>query len=232
MADSYNHASVPVHLAVIPDGNRRWAKQRGLPTQQGHKAGYETLKRIADAAFERGVTYVTGYVFSAENWSRSKEEVGYLMKLTAWVLREEGQEFHRKGIRINVLGSRQGLDDGVVQGLKDLEDLTKQNTKGTINICFNYGGRRDIVEAVNRLLDAGIERVDEAIFGLWLSTKHIPDPDMIVRTSGEQRLSNYLIWESAYSELYFTDVLWPDFSEADLDQALAAYAGRKRNFGV
>jgi undecaprenyl diphosphate synthase len=191
------------------------------------------LKRTADLAFERGIQYVTAYVFSTENWNRTKDEVGYLMKLTAWVLKEEAQEFHKKGTRINVIGSREDLDEEIISGLEQIEHLTRNNTGGTINLCFNYGGRRDILDAVNRLLaDRTITAVNEEQFGNWLSTKGIPDPDLIIRTSGEERLSNYLIWESAYSELYFSDCLWPDFNEVELGKALAEYASRKRRFGA
>ncbi|TAK88830.1 di-trans,poly-cis-decaprenylcistransferase [Patescibacteria group bacterium] len=229
---SQTSPTTPTHVAVIPDGNRRWAKAKGLETKEGHKAGYQNLLKIADLAFDRGVKYVTGYVFSTENWSRTEEEVGYLMKLVGWVLKEEGKRLHDKGIRINIIGSSEGVDEGLLEGFDKLQKLTRHNSGGTINICFNYGGRRDIVEAVNKLLASGVKSVDESSFGEHLSTAGIPDPDLIIRTSGEQRLSNYLIWESAYSELYFSDVMWPDFNEAEFDAALTEYAKRKRNFGV
>lgn len=223
---------IPTHVAVIPDGNRRWARAKGLEPKEGHKAGYENLLKIADLAFERGIKYVTGYVFSTENWSRTEEEVGYLMKLVAWVLKEEAKKLHAKGIRINIIGSSEGLDDKLLDGFDKLENLTRHNTAGTINICFNYGGRRDIVEAVNKLLKSGQDSITEQDMSQALSTAGIPDPDLIIRTSGEIRLSNYLIWESAYSELYFDDVMWPDFGENEFEAALADYAQRKRNFGV
>lgn len=223
--------ALPNHVAVIPDGNRRWAKAQGLETKEGHKAGYENLLKIADLAFEQGIKYVSGYVFSTENWSRTQEEVGYLMKLAAWVMQEEGKRLHAKGVRIRIIGSREKLSKSLIDGFKQLEELTRYNDGGTINICFNYGGRNDIVEAVNRLLAAGVEQVDEKTFPNWLSTNGVPDPDLIIRTSGEQRLSNYLLWEGAYSELYFSDVLWPDFDEDQFNMALAEYAKRKRNYG-
>lgn len=223
---------IPRHVAVIPDGNRRWARAKGMETKEGHKAGYENLLKIADLAFERGVEHVTGYVFSTENWSRTTDEVGYLMKLAAWVLKEEGQKLHAKGIRVNIIGSSDKLDQSLLNGFDKLQNLTRHNTAGTINMCFNYGGRRDIVEAVNKLLASGVTSIDEKAMSQALSTAEIPDPDLIIRTSGEIRLSNYLIWESAYSELYFTDVMWPDFDQAEFEAALAEYAKRKRNFGV
>lgn len=225
-------STVPQHVAVIPDGNRRWARQKGLETKEGHKAGYENLLQIADLAFQRGVKSVSGYVFSTENWSRTEDEVGYLMKLAAWVLQEEGKKLHAKGIRVRVIGSRSKLSQNLLDGFQQLEELTRYNTAGTINICFNYGGRNDIIEAINHIIEAGVTSVDEASFPKWLATNGNPDPDLIIRTSGEQRLSNFMLWEGAYSELYFSDVLWPDFHETELDLALTEYAKRKRNYGA
>jgi len=226
-------SSIPHHIAIIPDGNRRWAKQRGLETKEGHKTGYDVLKATADEAFARGVGYVTGFAFSTENWSRAADEVDYLMGLVAWIVHEEAAEYHQKGIRIKILGSNDGLTPKLVKGLADVQDLTRNNTKGTLSLCFNYGGRRDLVEAMRRLARKGVppEDIDEAAISGALSTAGMPDPDLVIRTSGEERTSNYLIWESAYSELYFTDVLWPDFDAKELDKALADYARRKRNFG-
>jgi undecaprenyl diphosphate synthase len=228
-----NSSAIPQHVAIIPDGSRRWAKQHNQTANDGHKAGYDNLKRIADAAFARGIPYVTGYVFSTENWNRADTEVGYLMKLAAHAIKVETKQFVAKGIQIRILGSRAGLDPKLSQGLDQVEESTKGGTAGTIGICFNYGGRRDVIEAVQRLVAAGADATDitEIRLAAELSSAGMPDPDLIIRTSGEQRLSNYLIWESAYSELYFTDCLWPDFNEAELDQALTAYADRKRNFG-
>jgi undecaprenyl diphosphate synthase len=224
---------VPQHVAIIMDGNRRWAQQRGLSSKEGHKAGYETLKTTAEEAFSRGVAYITVYAFSTENWSRADDEVGYLMGLMAWVATEEAKEFHAKGIRIRVLGSRERLARSLCKSIQAMEDLTEHNTKGTMNVCFNYGGRSDLVAAIQRLIADGVNPsdIDEARVAGALATAGIPDPDLVIRTSGEERMSNFLVWESAYSELYFTDTLWPDFDAAELDRALAAYAERKRNFG-
>ena len=225
--------STPQHIAIIMDGNRRWAKQRGLSSKEGHKAGYDTLKRTAEAAFDRGIAYVTVYAFSTENWSRTDDEVGYLMSLMAWVATEESKEFHRKNIRIRVLGSRERLAKSLSKSIHKMEELTLHNTKGTMNVCFNYGGRSDVVAAMRKLASDKVapEDIDETRISGALSSAGIPDPDLVIRTAGEQRLSNFLMWESNYSELYFTDTLWPDFDVAELDKALADYAHRKRNFG-
>ncbi len=230
---THSDIHLPEHIAVIPDGNRRWAKQNGLSTKEGHKAGYDNLKRIAYAAFDRGVGCVTAYAFSTENWLRTEEEVKYLMGLLAWVVTEEAKEYHRKGIRLRILGSRDRLSSKLVKGFEEVQNLTKDNRNGAINICFNYGGRLDLVDAMRQLVREGIpaEKIDEGAIASRLSSAGLPDPDLIIRTSGERRLSNFLLWESAYSELYFSDVMWPAFSEAELDRALADYANRKRNFG-
>jgi len=221
---------LPRHVAVIPDGNRRWAKRQGLKLAAGHKAGYDTLKRSAYAAFARGIPYVTAYGFSTENWTRTKE---YLMKLAGWVLKHEAKSYHADGIRIRILGSREGLDASLAKAIDRVEELTRPNTGGTISICFNYGGRRDLVEAVQRIVRAGTPagRINEQTIAAALSSAGLPDPDLIIRTGGEQRLSNFLNWEAAYAELYFSDKLWPDFDTTELDRALASYAVRKRNFG-
>lgn len=224
-------SSKPAHIALIPDGNRRWAKQNGHSVADGHKAGYKQLKQVADWAIERGITTLTAYAFSTENWQRTKDEVGALMKLLEWGLKNEVKDYHKREIKLQFWGRRDDLPAGLVKALDDAEELTKNNDKAAFNICFNYGGRADVVAAVNRALESGIKSVDEETFGNWLASAGTPDPDLIIRTSGEHRLSNFLPWESAYSELYFTDVLWPDFDEAELDKALADYANRKRRFG-
>lgn len=221
----------PRHVAIIPDGNRRWAKAKGLGVVEAHKAGYETLKKMADAAVERGITTLTVYAFSTENWQRTKQEVGALLKLLEWGLKNEVKAYHQKGIKLQFWGSRADLPGGLADALDAAEKLTAENTKATFNICFNYGGRADIVAAVNRALDSGVKAVDEEAFANYLVSAGTPDPDLIIRTSGEHRLSNFLPWEGSYSELYFTDTLWPDFDEAELDKALSDYADRQRRFG-
>lgn len=225
-------SKAPEHVAIIPDGNRRWAEKNGLTTKDGHKEGYENLKRIADLAFAKGAEYLTAYTFSTENWSRAEDEVGYLMKMASWVVKEEAGDYHKKGIRLRFLGSRDGLEPSLVDGLKAAEELTAHNTNGTICICFNYGGRRDVVDAVNRMLESGVKSVDEESMPNWLSTHGIPDPDLVIRTSGEHRLSNFLVWESAYSEMYFADCLWPDFNENELNKAIEDFNQRQRRFGA
>ena len=222
----------PVHIAVIPDGNRRWAKQHKLETAEGHKAGYDRLREIAEACFDRGVKYVTAYAFSTENWSRTKDEVGYLMQLALWVVETEAEEYHKKNIRLRLIGSKQDLDQKLVEGIERAEKLTAGNTAGTISLCFNYGGRNDLIEAVNDLIKEGADKVDEESIARHLATGDMPEPDLIIRTSGEQRLSNFLIWEGAYSELYFADCLWPDFDASELDKALDEYASRQRRYGA
>jgi undecaprenyl diphosphate synthase len=231
MTEPEQSIEMPRHIAIIPDGNRRWAKLHGLKPQEGHKEGYEVFKRVAEAAFKSGVEFVSFYTFSTENWARSQDEVSYLMRLVAWVVTEEAQTYHLKGIRIRVVGARDRLDKKLANSLDEVEKLTEHNTAGTVCLMFNYGGRDDIIRAVNHMLEGGVKSVDEQSFANWLSTRDIPDPDLVIRTSGEQRLSNFMTWESAYSELYFTGKLWPDFDEKELDKALADYCQRKRNFG-
>lgn len=221
---------VPRHLGIIPDGNRRWAKQHGKPTLEGHKAGYATMHRMVDAAIERGIKYVTVYSFSTENWSRSQEEVGYLMKLMNQALKQDVKKYHAKNAKLRFYGSRDDLDAAIVTTIEAAEQLTAGNTAITLNICFNYGGRQSLLEAVNRVVASGKPVTEEAITAA-LESHGSPEPDLIIRTSGERRLSNFLPWEGVYSELYFADVLWPDFSPAELDVALADYAARQRRYG-
>ncbi len=223
---------LPKHIAIIPDGNRRWAKARGLTTKEGHQAGYENFKTIGRAAFDRGVEVVTYFAFSTENWNRTKDEVGYLMKLATWVMEEEAEEYNNQGIRLKIAGSADGLDLKLAKSLRAVEELTKDNTKGTICLCFNYGGRGDIVQAVNRAIAAGENEITEDSLATNLTTADLPDPELVIRTSGEQRLSNFMLWETAYSELYFSPKLWPAFEESDLDTALEDFAHRQRNFGA
>ncbi len=224
--------SLPKHIALIPDGNRRWAKAHNLPMMEGHKRGYDNLKTTADLAVARGVKHLTAYIFSTENWRRTADEVKYLMGLVNWVLTDQVKDFHANGYRLKFFGSPDKVDSKIVKGIAAAESLTKDNTKATLNICFNYGGRAEIVAAVNGLIKQGAAEVTEDSFGRQLQSTGQPDPDLIVRTGGERRLSNFLLWQSAYSELYFTDVLWPDFDEVELDKALADYADRQRRFGA
>lgn len=224
--------TIPNHLGLILDGNRRWAKAQGLPTFDGHRKGYENLKTISLAAFERGVSFVSAYVFSTENWNRSKEEVNYLMKLLIWVAKNELKELDKKNIRIRFIGSRDRLSQSVIKAIDGAEAKTRDNTGGNLLLCLNYGGHQEIVDAVNNIITQKInEPVSVEEFAQQLYAPDVPPVDLIVRTSGEQRLSNFMLWRAAYSELLFVDKHWPDFSAIDLDEALANYAIRQRRFG-
>lgn len=221
------------HIGFILDGNRRWAKQHGLKTIEGHMAGYKNLKKIAESCWDRGISYMSCYLFSTENWQRSNEEVGYLMSLTLRVILKDAQELHSKNVRLKIIGSREKLDKKLIKSIEKAEELTKNNTAGTFIGCFNYGGRSEIVDAVRDIVSQGTkpDEIGEEMIKKHLYTADIPEPDLIVRTSGEKRLSNFLLWDSAYSELAFVDKLWPDFSESDLDSVLSDYTSRKRRFG-
>lgn len=224
---------VPTHLGLILDGNRRWASDNGLPKLEGHKKGYENLKVIADAALEHGVEYLSAYIFSTENWSRAKAEVGYLMKLVVEVFTKDIGAFMDRDVRIVFLGSKDGLSKTVLKAMKAAEEKTKDNSRGTLALCFNYGGKQEIVDAMKHIIDAKIPAhdVDEALIASHLYDPDIPPIDLMIRTSGEQRTSNFMLWRLAYSELYFTDKHWPAFSAEDLDEALAEYSRRQRRFG-
>lgn len=225
--------SIPQHLGLILDGNRRWARAQGLPTLEGHKKGYENLKTIVEAAHDRGVKYVSAYVFSTENWNRSKEEVDYLMNLLKWVVKNEVKDMHKKGVRVVWLGSRQHMGAQLIKDIEAAEKLTKDNTEGTLALCLNHGGHREIAEAVQRLMVAGekAENVDEKLIASYIDYPDLPPVDLIVRTSGEQRLSNFMLWRAAYSELIFRDEPWPDFTVESLDECLLEYSQRQRRFG-
>lgn len=225
---------IPQHLGLILDGNRRWAKQQGIPTFEGHRKGYDTLKIVGQAALDRGVKYVSVYAFSTENWNRSKSEVGYLMKLLLWVFKYEIEEFNKKNVRIRVLGSRERLSQAVLKAIHKAEELTKNNTAGTLALCINYGGQQEIVDAVQKLVENGIKKgtVTPVMIEQNLYSPDIPPIDLIIRTSGEERLSNFMLWRAAYSELCFSQKLWPDFTPDDLDDAFAEYAKRQRRYGT
>lgn len=221
------------HLGLILDGNRRWAKGQGLPTLEGHRQGSEVFKTIAFAAFERGIQFVSAYVFSTENWSRTKEEVSYLMKLVIKAFENYLTEFDEHGIRIVLLGSRNGLDKNVLKAIERTEELTKNNTKGTLALCFNYGGHQEIVDATRRIMGSGLDpqAVTEATIEQNLYSSDVPPIDLLIRTSGEQRTSGFMLWRAAYAELHFTKTLWPDFTISELDEILSEYSKRERRFG-
>lgn len=225
---------IPGHIAIIPDGNRRWAKGRGLTSLEGHKAGMEVLDGVARAAFDRGVQCISAYAFSTENWRRTEEEVSYLMALYLRYAKGQLKKAMKDNIRICVSGSRDKLDPNLQATINELEDKTKGNTAGIINICLNYGGQEEIVHAVQAIIAEGVkpEDVSEDVIKAHLYTADISPPDLIIRTSGEQRLSNFLLWDSAYSELIFVDKNWPDFDVAELDAVLSEYARRQRRFGA
>lgn len=223
---------IPNHLGLILDGNRRWAKSKGLPTLEGHRKGYENLKTIALAAYDHGVKFVSAYVFSTENWNRSQEEVDYLMKLLIWVAKHEVKELDKNNVRLRVMGSRDKLSKQVLKAIDEAETKTKNNTGGTLCLCLNYGGQQEIVDAVNKIItQANGQPVSVSEFENYLYTPDVPPIDLIIRTSGEQRLSNFMLWRSAYSELLFVDKHWPAFTEEDLAKSLAEYASRQRRFG-
>lgn len=226
-----NPTVLPRHLGLILDGNRRWAQAHGRPQLQGHQAGYDNLKTIARAALNRGIKYVSAYVFSTENWDRSPSEVKYLMDLALKIFSSDIDELNEEGVKVLIAGSRQRLSPKLIKAIDSAQRLTQNNKKGTLVLCFNYGGRQEIAEAVNRLIAEGKTEIEPSDIENNLYAPQVPPVDLIIRTSGEQRLSNFMLWRAAYAELMFTDKHWPDFTEADLDSALADYASRQRRFG-
>ncbi|OGH80672.1 MAG: di-trans,poly-cis-decaprenylcistransferase [Candidatus Magasanikbacteria bacterium RIFCSPLOWO2_02_FULL_44_11] len=226
--------SVPQHVGVIVDGNRRWAKAKGLPTLEGHEAGYRRVKELARWLFSRGVKLASFYLFSRENWHRSKEGVAYLMRLLEQGLARDVKEFKRDAIRLLFAGGREQLPPRLRELMRQATEETKQGTAGTVCACINYGGQQEIVEAVQRLAASGRELSELSADELKgaMTTAELPPCDLIIRTSGEQRLSNFLLWESAYAELYFTPTFFPDFNEVELDKALAWFSDRQRRFGT
>lgn len=229
--------NIPKHIAIIMDGNGRWAKARNLPRTMGHKAGVETIRNIVKEADALGVKYVTFYAFSTENWKRPKEEVNALMKLLVQYLRKELDELHENGVVINVLGDISRLPEECINEINRAKEKTKNNTGLVMNMALNYGGRAEIVRAIkNIVLDAKEEKIDindidEAFINKYLYTANMPDPDMIIRPSGEQRLSNFLLWQCAYSEFWYSDINWPDFTAENLKEAIIDYQKRNRRFG-
>jgi undecaprenyl diphosphate synthase len=221
------------HLAIILDGNRRWAKDHSLPSLEGHRAGYDRIKQVGDWCLDRGIPVLTVFAFSTENWKRTEEEVGYLMDLLEVALTRDAKEFHEKGVRLKILGRREGLRPSILRAIDAVEELTKNNTKATFCICLNYGGRPEIIDACKKLIAKGMtaDQIDEAALQSAMYWPDMPEPDLIVRTSGEERLSGFLLWESAYSEIYWTKTHWPAFDEAELDKALEEYESRQRRFG-
>jgi undecaprenyl diphosphate synthase len=219
-----------MHIAIVMDGNGRWAKRRFMPRVAGHRQGVEALRRCIRACAARGVQALTVFAFSSENWNRPPDEVGALMELLGKALAREVPELNEGGIRLYFAGDRQPLSERLRGELTQAENATAANQRMTLTVCFNYGGRWDIVQAAARAAAQG-QPITEQTLSRALALAHVPDPDLLIRTGGEQRISNFLLWQCAYSELYFSDKLWPDFDEAALDAALADFAARERRFG-
>ncbi len=225
--------TIPKHVGIIMDGNRRWAKERNLPSIEGHHKGYEKLKQAPSWFFSRGVSIISVYAFSAENWNRSRDEVNYLMKLVKIAFDRDLDEFNQRGCKVLISGRVDELPGDLPELCYEAMNKTKANQKGTLNICLNYGGRAEIVDAARKMIKnkVELEQVHEGMIKKYLYQGELDDPDIIVRTSGEQRLSGFMLWQSAYSELMFIKKYWPDFEESDVDLILAEYANRKRRFG-
>jgi len=234
---SIDFSKLPQHVAIIVDGNGRWAEKRGLPRSAGHREGAKAVKRIIEYAYDLGIQYLTFFAFSSENWSRPREEVDELMKLYLEYLKSAENETNDKNVRVKIIGSRQGLSQELIEQIDKVEKNTADKDKMTLLIALNYGGRQDILQAVRKIVDdvqKGIldkDGITEKDIQKRLYTEDIPDPDLMIRTSGEMRISNFLIWQCSYTEFYFTDVLWPDFREKHFRDALLEYQRRNRRFG-
>jgi undecaprenyl diphosphate synthase len=225
--------TIPVHVGLVLDGNRRWANQNGLPAVKGHRHGMDVLKDISFHAFERGVQYLSAYIFSTENWQRTEDEVNYLMDLTVKAVEKYLDEFHERGVRVVILGRRKGVRQKVLDAMSRAEEKTKDNTQGTLALCFNYGGREELVDAVKHIVAEGLapNQVTTDVLAGSLYCPEIPDMDLLIRTSGEQRTSGFMLYRAAYAELSFSAKYWPDFTAADFDKALQDYIERERRFG-
>jgi undecaprenyl diphosphate synthase len=238
MTDKSNNRSVPVlaapyHVGIIMDGNGRWAQARGLPRIAGHQAGVDNIRRILEYSVECGIKVLTVYAFSTENWQRPLEEVTGLMRLLSLTIKRQLNELHKNGVQIRHSGRLTGINPGLQNQIRHALEVTEHNERIVLNVAFNYGGRAEILDAVRHIIADGIDPDDltEDIFGHYLYTTDLPDPDLIIRTGGEWRLSNFLIWQAAYAEYYTTPTYWPDFDEQELSKALAEYSARERRFG-
>jgi len=233
MTTKTQFSPLPQHVAVIMDGNGRWAKQRGLPRLAGHRAGTNNIRRVLETFGKYKVKYLTLYAFSTENWNRPESEVKGLIHILGQMIKRETMNLHRNGVRLYYLGRLDGLSPVLQRKVHEAIELTKDNTGLNLSVAFNYGGRAEILDAVRRILAQGLspEDIDETLFSKYLYTANLPDPDLIIRTAGEMRLSNFLLWQAAYSEYYATPTLWPDFGPEDIEAALAAYSQRQRRFG-
>lgn len=221
---------IPSHIAIVMDGNGRWAKKRFLPRLAGHKQGIDALRRCVRLCIERGIAVLTVFAFSSENWNRPEDEVSGLMGLLAGALGREVSSLHAEGVQLHFVGDRLGLSDKVQAGFAHAEALTARNAQLVLNVCFNYGGRADIVQAAARVAAQG-QTLTEHSLNAAMGMAHVRDPDLIIRTGGEFRISNFLLWQAAYSELYFSPALWPDFGAEQLDAAMADFSARERRFG-
>jgi undecaprenyl diphosphate synthase len=228
----FRMTNVPQSIGIILDGNRRWARAHGLPTLEGHRRGYARVREITEAAFEAGVRFVTLYAFSTENWNRSPEEVSYLLTLFEEMINSEISDITKNDTRVRFIGDLSRFPAHLASAARRLEEKTKENKKGTVVVALSYGGRPEIVHAVNALLQEGREVVSEDDISKKLWTSDIPDPDLIIRPGGEKRLSNFLTWQSVYSELFFTDTFWPDFSKEELMRILEEFSKRERRHGT
>ena len=225
---------LPVHVAIVPDGNGRWAEQRGLSRLAGHRAGVKIMRSMIEYLNDYQIKYVTLYGFSTENWNRPEDEVSGLFRVLEERIGKDVPKLHKKGIRVRHLGRLEELPTSLQKSIKNAEELTKNNTGMTLSLAFNYGGHVEIVDAVRRIITEGIppEKIDEKLFSSYLYTAGLPDVDLLIRTGDELRLSNFLIWQTAYSEYYFTQSLWPEITKEDIDKALLAYSQRERRFGA
>ena len=228
---------LPRHVGIIMDGNGRWAAARGLPRMEGHRRGVESVRRAVRAALELGISYLTIFSFSSENWTRPPQEVGFLMGLLKRFIRNDLADLHANGVKVRIIGSRAGLEPDISALLSEAEEVTRNNDRLVLVVAFNYGSRQEIADAARRLAvrvqngDLDPASIDAQMLGVELDTSGIPDPDLIIRTSGEQRLSNFLMWQAAYAEFVFLQLHWPDFDRAAFEAALTEYAGRERRFG-
>ena len=228
----------PVHVAIIMDGNGRWAKARGLPRSAGHKRGAESVRKSVKGAISSGVSYLTLFGFSSENWKRPPDEIHDLMGLLRLYLKSEIKDLHKEGVRLLIIGDRENLDKDIIKLIQSSEEMTQNNTRLTLIIALSYGGRAEILHAAKQIAkdiaqgDLQISNIDENALSERLFTKDIPDPDLLIRTSGEQRLSNFLLWQCAYTEFIFIDTLWPDFAEVDFENAIKVFQNRERRYGT
>ena len=226
-------ATAPRHIGYIVDGNRRWAKRHGLPTYEGHLAGYNAIQDVAKATFDAGVEYMSAYIFSTENWKRSEEEVGRLMGLVLKMLTADLPKFAENNVRLRIIGSRDGVDEKILKAIDNAEAETAENTAGTLVLCFNYGGQLEIADVCKKIVQSGVDasEITPELVAQNLYAPEVPPVDLVVRSSGEQRLSNFMLWRAAYSEFLFVEKSWPDMEREDVDAIIAEYTNRSRRFG-